>query len=286
MDGTYELFRHYFAVPKHRTAAGAEVGALRGVLGSVLGMLEGGVTHVGVATDHVIESFRNQLWPGYKSSAGIEADLLEQFWPLEEALEAMGVMVWAMTELEADDALASAAAVASRDERVEQVLICTPDKDVTQVVSHKRIVQFDRRKRELRDETGVVEKFGVSPRSIPDYLALVGDSSDGFPGLPGWGPKSASTLLARYGHLEHIPDHAPAWDVSLRGADRLAATLAGSRDTALLFRDLATLRIDTSLLTDVDELRWRGPRETFEALCRDLEEPELAARAAAITPQT
>ena len=281
-DGTYELFRHYFAVPKKQTADGTEVGAMIGVLGSVLGMFEGGVTHLGVATDHVIESFRNDLWPGYKSSAGIEKDLLAQFWPLEEALDAMGVVVWPMTDLEADDALAIGAKVAAADKRVEQVLICTPDKDVAQCVTGKRVVQFDRRKREMRDEAGVVNRFGVKPSSIPDYLALTGDSSDGFPGLKGWGPKSAATVLAAFGHIEAVPDSWREWKLDLRGADRLSRTLNEDRELALLFKDLATLRDDAPLLGSVDELLWRGPTPEFAGVCERLEAPELASRASAL----
>ncbi|MGH2759598.1 MAG: 5'-3' exonuclease [Actinomycetota bacterium] len=269
-------------MPRHSAADGAEVGALRGVLNSVLGMFEGGVTHIGVATDHIIESFRNDMWPGYKSSAGIEPELLSQFHPLEDALKAMGVVVWPMVDVEADDALASAAAISARDERVEQVLICTPDKDVGQCVTGKRVVQFDRRKREMRDEAGVVKKFGVSPASIPDYLALTGDSSDGFPGLHGWGPKSAAAVLHRFGQIEAIPDDWHSWDVSVRGLDRLAKTLVENRELAMLFKDLATLRVDEVLFDNVDELRWQGPTDGFEAVAAGLEAPELASRAAAI----
>ena len=269
-------------MPKHRTAKGDEVGAIRGVLTSVLGMFEGGVTHLGVATDHVIESFRNDLWPGYKSSAGIEEELLSQFHPLEDALEAMGVVVWPMVEVEADDALASAAAIADHDKRVEQVLICTPDKDVGQCVRGKRVVQFDRRKREMRDESGVTEKFGVGPGSIPDYLALTGDSSDGFPGLQGWGPKSAGAVLHRFEHIEAIPDDWRTWGVTVRGLDRLGKTLADNRDLALLFKHLATLRVDETLIGNVDELRWNGPTKGFAAVAEAMDAPELAARASAI----
>jgi 5'-3' exonuclease len=279
VDGTYELFRHYFAVPKKRNPAGVETAATVGVLGSVLGMIEGGTTHVAVATDHVIESFRNDMWPGYKSSAGIEKELLDQFWPLEDALRAMGVVVWVMTDVETDDALGAGAALAAKDPRVEQVLICTPDKDVAQCVDGTRVVQFDRRKRELRDEEGVIARFGVAPSSIPDYLGLVGDSSDGFPGLQGWGPKSAATLLARYGTIEDIPDTSREWDVALRGADGLAATLRANRDLALLFKDIATLRCDVPLFTSVDELRWTGPTAAFGQVASDLGAPELGERA-------
>jgi len=279
LDGTYELFRHYFAVPKHQTASGQEVGALRGVLSSVLSMFEAGVTHLGVATDHVIESFRNDLWPGYKTSAGVPEDLIAQFQPLEDALQAMGVVVFAMTDLEADDGLASAAAMAAKDKRVEQVLICTPDKDLAQCVVGKHVVQFDRRKREMRDEAAVVKRFGVKPPSIPDYLALIGDSADGFPGLHGWGPKSAATVLARFDHIENIPEHNRDWNLPLRGAGALAKTLADNRSLALLFRDLATLRSDRALFSDVDALRYGGPTSPFANLAAELGTPDLSQRA-------
>jgi 5'-3' exonuclease len=279
VDGTYELFRHYFGVPPHRTADGAEVAATRAVLGSVLGMLEEGATHLGVATDHVIESFRNGLWPGYKSSAGVQPDLLGQFGLLELALRAMGVHVWAMVELEADDALASAAAVATDDPEVDQVVICTPDKDLGQCVDDGRVVQLDRRKRLVLDQAAVTDKFGVSPHSIPDYLALVGDSSDGFPGLTGWGPKSAATVLARYGTIERIPERGSDWEVSVRGGPALAATLAAGRNLAMLFKDLATLRVDRSLLDHVDDLRWRGPTADFAAVCERIDAVPVARRA-------
>ena len=225
VDGTYELFRHFFGAPPHRNAAGQEVAAVRGVVGSVLQLLSEGATHVGVATDHVIESFRNDLWPGYKTGDGVDPDLWSQAWPLEEALVALGVVVWPMVELEADDALASAAAVAGDDGGVEQVIICTPDKDLGQCVRGTRVVQLDRRKDQLIDEGGVVAKFGVGPTSIPDYLALVGDSADGFPGLAGWGAKSAAAVLARWRHIEDIPGDPADWDVTVRGAAKLAATL-------------------------------------------------------------
>jgi len=279
VDGTYELFRHFFGVPSHRTASGAEVGATRAVLGSVLAMMEDGVTHVGVATDHVIESFRNKMWPSYKSSAGVPAELLGQFGLLEVALEAMGVRVWPMVQLEADDALASAAAVAADDPSVEQVVICTPDKDLGQCVRDGRVVQLDRRKRVVFDELAVVAKFGVAPASIPDFLALVGDSSDGYPGLPGWGPKSTSTVLAHYGTIEDIPDDGRTWSVSVRGGPALAATLAARRADAMLFKDLATLRVDRSLLVDVNSLRWRGPSPEFADVCDRIDAPSLPARA-------
>jgi 5'-3' exonuclease len=279
LDGTYELFRHFYAMPKQTDQGGNEVAAIVGVLGSVLGMLEGGATHIGVATDHVIESFRNDLWAGYKTSEGIEPDLLAQFHPLEDALRAMGVVVWAMVEFEADDALASAAHRAAQSSAVEQVIICTPDKDLSQCVSGDRVVQLDRRKREQRDERGVVARFGVGPASIPDYLALVGDSADGFPGVPGWGEKAASAVLAHYPHLERIPATPAAWGVPVRGAARLSAALEANRELATLFRTLATLRTDVPVFGDVDELRWRGPTPEFEAVARRLSVPGLWERA-------
>ena len=271
VDGTYELFRHFYAVPSHRNEAGEEVGATRGVVGSMLGLLNDGATHVGVATDHVIESFRNDLWPGYKDGSGIDPDLLSQFPLLEEALAALGLTVWAMVEDEADDALASAAAVAAADERVDEVLICTPDKDLAQCVGG-RVVQFDRRQRVRYDADGVRTKFGVDPESIPDYLALVGDSADGFPGLAGWGAKSAATVLARYRHLEAIPAAAGQWEVSVRNSPRLAATLSAERDLAMLFRTLAVLRTDCAVGV-VDDWRWAGPTADLVDICRRLERP-------------
>jgi len=286
VDGTYELFRHFFGQPPHVAEDGAEVGAARGVLLSMLSLLGDGATHVGVATDHVIESFRNQLWPGYKTCEGIDPALRSQFDLLEQSLEAFGVVVWASVELEADDALASAAAVAADDPTVAQVVICTPDKDLAQCVVGDRVVQLDRRRGVVADEDGVREKFGVSPTSIPDWLALVGDSADGFPGLPGWGKVSASTVLAHYVHLEAVPDDVSQWDPAVakkvRGAAGLAARLAEQRDLALLFRQIATLRVDRSLLAGVDELRWEGPRPEFAEVCAYLGDPSLASRAHAL----
>ena len=271
MDGTYELFRHYFALPPARDPSGREVAAVRGVVGSILAMINGGATHVGVATDHVIESFRNALWPGYKTGAGIDSDLLAQFPLLEEALSALGVAVWPMVEFEADDALASASAIAARDPAVGRVVICTPDKDLAQSVRGTRVVQMIRRTQAIRDEAGVIAKFGVPPASIPDYLALVGDTSDGYPGLPGWGPKSTAAVLARFGHLESIPADAATWRVNAANAGTLARTLAEQRDRALLFRDLATLRTDIPLFESVEELRWKGPTEAFVPLAASLD---------------
>jgi 5'-3' exonuclease len=266
IDGTYELFRHFYAVPSATDADGHEVGAVRAVLGMVLRLIEAGATHIGVATDHVIESFRNDLWPGYKTSAGIDPRLLAQFVPFEDALRALGVMVWPMIEFEADDALASAAARSAADSRVDRVLILTPDKDLAQSVVGERVVQMDVRRRILRDEAGVVAKFGVSPPSMPDYLALVGDAADGYPGLPGWGVRSAAAVLARFGHLERIPDEVSAWNVNVWRAGSLAATLARDRGLALKFRDLATLRTSVPVFDDVDELRWKGPGPQFAEL--------------------
>jgi len=266
VDGTYELFRHYYAVPKAKDPGGREVAAVRGVVHSLLGMITAGARYVGVATDHVIESFRNQLWRGYKTSAGVEPDLLAQFPLLEEALTALGVTVWPMVEFEADDALASAAAIAARDRRVERVVICTPDKDLAQCVSGTRVVQLNRRTKVIMDEPGVVAKFGVLPESIPDYLALVGDTADGYPGLPGWGAKSAAAVLAKYRHLEAIPDDWRTWGVNAASPAALARTLAAQQADARLFRHLATLKTDIPLFTDVESLRWAGPRPEFEAL--------------------
>ena len=266
IDGTYELFRHYYAVPSARDCDGREVGAVRGVLASVLGMLNHGATHVGVATDHVIESFRNQLWPAYKTGEGIDRDLLDQFQLLEDAMAALGVAVWPMVEWEADDALAAAAAIAARDARVDRVFICTPDKDLAQSVSGTRVVQFNRRTRTIRDEAGVIARFGVPPASIPDYLALVGDAADGYPGLPGWGAKSTAAVLARFGHIESIPADWRTWHVNAANAAALSATLERERERAFLFRNLAVLRTDIALFESVDDLRWQGPTPDFGLL--------------------
>jgi 5'-3' exonuclease len=281
IDGTYELFRYYFAVPSLTDASGEEIGAVRGVVSSVLSMIESGATHIGVATDHVIESFRNDLYPGYKTSAGVPPELLSQFPILEEALEACGVVVWPMVYFEADDALAAAAAKAAEDPRVTQVVVCTPDKDLAQCVTGTRVVQLDRRRNIQRDEAGVVTKFGVKPRSIPDFLALVGDTADGYPGLPGWGVKAAAAALAHYDHLEDIPKSWSEWHSSIRKARSLSESLLQGWEDALLFRTLATLRCDVPVFAAVDELRWTGPRPAFRAWCRRLNAPELLARAEA-----
>ena len=266
IDGTYELFRHYYALPSAKDQDGFELAAVRGVLASVLGMIKNGATHIGVATDHVIESFRNALWPGYKTGEGIEPALRAQFSLLEEVLSAAGIVVWPMVEFEADDALAAAAVTAARDPRVEQVVICTPDKDLSQCVQGTRIVQLDRRRRVVLDDFGVTSKFGVAPSSIPDYLALVGDSADGYPGLPGWGAKSSSAVLAKYARLELIPKDWREWRVNAANASLLAATLFREWEKVLLFRTLATLRTEIDLFEDVEQLRWRGPTPAFAAL--------------------
>jgi len=281
IDGTYELFRHFFAVPAAKDLNGQEVGAVRGVLLSVLSMIERDTTHLGVATDHVVESFRNDLYPGYKTSEGVDVELLSQFPILEEALEAMGVVVWPMIEFEADDALASAAAKAAQNDGVAQVLICTPDKDLSQCVVGTRVVQLDRRQNIVRDEAGVVAKFGVGPQSIPDYLAVVGDSADGFPGVAGWGAKAAAAVLSRYPHLENIPKDWRGWDPSIRKARGLSESLFGAWNDALLFRKLATLRVDAPVFDTVEGLRWRGPRPGFDEYCRRMKAPDLLRRAAA-----
>lgn len=271
VDGTYELFRHYYALPSARDRDGREVAAVRGVLSSVLGMIRGGATHIAVATDHVIESFRNKLWPGYKTGEGIEADLLAQFSLLEEVLVAAGVVVWPMVEFEADDAIAAAAVAASKNTDVTRVILCTPDKDLAQCVSGSRIVQLNRRKQITIDEAGVIQKFGVSPESIPDYLALVGDAADGYPGLPGWGAKSSAAVLAKFLHLESIPKNWREWRVNATNAGSLADTLCREWENAILFRRLATLRTDIRLFDHVDELRWRGPSSGFDALAARLD---------------
>jgi len=271
VDGTYELFRHYYALPSARDSDGREVAAVRGVLASVLGMMKGGATHIAVATDHVIESFRNGLWPDYKTAEGIEPDLLAQFPLLEEVLTAAGIVIWPMVEFEADDALAAAAIRAARDARVERVIICTPDKDLAQCVRGTRIVQLNRRTRVTIDEAGVIQKYGVSPASIPDYLALVGDAADGYPGLRGWGAKSSAAVLAKFAHLESIPTDWNEWRVTVANASALADTLSRERERALLFRTLATLRTDIVLFDDVNELRWNGPTSAFADLAARLD---------------
>jgi 5'-3' exonuclease len=278
IDGTYELFRHFFAVPSAKDANGREIGAVRGVMASVVSMIEDGATHIGVATDQVVESFRNDLYPGYKTSEGVAPELLSQFPILEEALQAMGVLVWPMVYFEADDALASAAAKAASDDRVKRVLICTPDKDLSQCVMGKRVVQLDRRRDILRDEAGVEVKFGVKPQSIPDYLAVVGDNADGFPGMPGWGVKAAALTLSRYPHLENIPKEWREWHPSIKKARTLSQSLFNAWNDALLFRTLATLRLDVPVFDTVEDLRWKGPRPDFEEHCRRMKSPALYRR--------
>jgi len=279
VDGTYELFRYFFAVPSHLDAKGTEAGALRGVLGTILSLLENGATHIGVATDHIVESFRNDLYDGYKSGEGIDPDLFGQFHPMEEALEALGVTVWRMKEFEADDGLASASALAWADPEVEQILLLTPDKDLAQCVQGQRVVMVDRRKNLILDEQGVQDKFGVLPASIPDYLALVGDTADGFPGLRGWGAKSAATILARWILVEEIPDDPEHWEVKVRGAERLATSLREGRQDAALFKDLATLRTSADVGRSPQEWKWEGPRPEFTKLCQNLRAGALAERA-------
>ena len=281
IDGMYELFRYFFALPSSVDATGQEIAAVRGVTASVLSMIEAGATHIGVATDHVVESFRNDLYAGYKTSEGVPPELLSQFPILEDVLCALGVIVWPMVEFEADDALASAAAKASLDERVEQVIICTPDKDLGQCVVGSRIVQLDRRREILRDEDGIIEKFGVKPRSIPDLLAVVGDSADGYPGLPGWGMKAAAAVLSQYENLEAIPKDWQKWHPSIRRARALAESLFSAWEDALLFRKLATLRLDVPVFSNLDELRWTGAGADFCSCGKRLLFPELVERAQA-----
>jgi 5'-3' exonuclease len=281
VDGTYELFRYFFAVPSAKDDAGQEIGAVRGVLGSVFSMIESGATHLGVATDHVVESFRNELYADYKTSEGVPPELLSQFPILEDALIAMGVKVWPMTYFEADDALASAAAKVLNDPQVAQVLICTPDKDLAQCVVANKVIQVDRRREIVRDEAGIEAKFGVKPESIPDYLAVTGDSADGYPGIAGWGAKAAAAVLSRYAHLENIPKDCRVWDSSIKRAKGLAESLFRSWDDALLFRTLARLRLDAPVFESLDELKWEGPRPEFAKLCERLRAPDLYRRVTA-----
>lgn len=278
VDGTYELFRHHFALPSRVNADGLEIAATRGVLMSMLTLLEEGATHVGIATDRTVESFRNELWDGYKTGEDLDPELGDQFPVLDEVLEAAGFTVFGMIEHEADDGLASAAAVAAADRSVERVVICTPDKDLAQCVVGTRVVQFDRRKGQVYDHDGVIERFGVAPASIPDYLALMGDSADGFPGLPGWGAKSASSVLFRYGHIEEIPVDPADWDVAVRGAAKLAATLEEQRDLALLFRRIATVVTDAPTVTEVEQLRWTGPTDGLADALERIDAARLTGR--------
>ena len=280
VDGTYELFRTFFGAPPAADAEGRPVGAVRGLLATLIALTrEREVTHVAAAFDHVIESWRNELFPGYKTGAGIDPDLLAQFDLAEEATRALGIVVWSMVEFEADDALATGAARFAADPAVEQVVICTPDKDLAQCVEGARVISRDRRRGVDRDQAGVVERFGVPPASIPDYLALVGDTADGIPGIPGWGAKSAAAVLAHYGHIEQIPDAATDWALAVRSRDRLAAALAAQRKDAILYRTLATLRRDVPLAESLADLEWRGARrDAFEALCRRIGAEELVER--------
>ena len=285
VDGTYELFRYFFAMPSARDTTGQEISAVRGVLGTVLQMIEAGATHIGVATDHVVESFRNDMYPGYKTSEGVAPELLSQFPILEEALAAMGVKVWPMVEFEADDALASAATKAAADGVVEQVLICTPDKDLAQCVSGTHVVQVDRRRETTRDQMGVVEKFGVSPESIPDFLAVVGDTADGYPGVAGWGEKGAASVFSQYPHLEQVPRDWQMWHPSIKKARGLSESLFNNWEDALLFRDLATLRKDVPVFEAVEDLRWKGPTPQFEDWCARLKSPGLLRRSKELSKQ-
>ena len=280
VDGTYELFRHYFGAPSHITSEGYEVGATRAVLASMLSLLEQGATHIGIATDHTITSFRNELYEGYKDGSDIDPDISGQFHILEDLLEAAGFIIFPMVEFEADDALASAAVRSTVDRRVEQVVICTPDKDLGQCLTpdHK-IVQYDRRKKLEMNYEAIIEKFGVRPESIPDYLGLMGDTADGFPGLQGWGAKSSSSVLAVYNHIEHIPEDPEKWEVSVRGAKKLAATLNENQSLALLFRQIATLIYDAPTFGSIDELHWEGPGSDFVQIAEKLDATRLIERA-------
>jgi 5'-3' exonuclease len=285
VDGTYELFRQHFGQASRHEDPGP-FAATVGVVGSTLQLVADGATHVGVASDHVIESFRNDLWLGYKTGEGMLPELLEQIPIVEDALVAAGFTVWAMVEVEADDALAAAAAVASADPRVERVLILTPDKDLGQCIEGTRVVQYDRRKREIVDRDAVIAKFGVPPESIADYLALVGDTADGYPGLPGWGAKSAAAVLAKFGSIDAIPDSSGDWGLpGLRGAEKLAVTLRDQRHLALLFRRIATVELDVAV-GSVDEWRWQGPTPAFEAVAERLGAPELWLRATSLATRS
>ena len=279
IDGTYELFRHFYGARRANSGADTRFGGVRGVLHGVLAMFETGGTHVGVATDHIIESFRNRLWPGYKTGFGIDPVLWSQFHPLEDGLAAIGVVVWPMVELEADDALASAAWLARSNTQVEKICIWTPDKDLAQCVVESRVVQIDGRRRVIRDQAGVQTKFGVLPTSIPDYLALVGDSADGYPGISGFGAKSAAAILRRFGRIEEIPGDPAEWRAGLLNGGTLARRLSEQRDLALLFKKLATLRVDAPLFDSVDQLRWQGPTPSFAKFAESIEAPELVRRA-------
>jgi 5'-3' exonuclease len=279
VDGTYELFRSHFGAPSKIAPDGREIGATLGLLRSLHWLASSpGTTHVACAFDHVIESFRNDLYPGYKSSAGVPQELLDQFGPAEEAVAALGLVVWSMVEFEADDALATAVARFRDDPRVDQIVVCTPDKDLAQVIDGQRVVSWDRRRDIVLDADGVVTKYGVRPSSIPDWLALVGDSADGFPGVPGWGAKSAATVLLRYDHLENIPSDPAAWGLPAARAARLAESLAAHADEAILYRQLATLRTDVPLAETLDDLEWKGARQELRDWCATHGDSDLPQR--------
>ncbi len=286
VDGTYELFRQFFGRPGHLNGAGREVGATRAVLRNMLAMLNDGATHIAVATDSVIESFRNELYEGYKSGDGMDPDILQQFPLLDDGLRALGIVTYAMLEYEADDAMGAAAAMAAKDPRVDRVFICTPDKDMAQCVRQGKVLLFDRRKEKIYDVEDVIEKFGVPPESIPDYLGLMGDSADGFPGLPGWGAKSSSVVLARYGHIENIPLAAGQWDITVRGGAKLAKTLADNLDDALLFRRIGTLDMAAPVSKSVDDLQWSGPTAELPAIAAELDAPDLVSKAKKLEVRT
>jgi 5'-3' exonuclease len=279
VDGTYELFRNYFGAPKRKSSDGREVGATVGLLRSLVFLLNTpGTTHVACAFDHVIKSFRNKLYPGYKTEEGIDKELLAQFPLAEKAVSALGIVVWPMIEFEADDALATAAARFKDAKGVKQVIICSPDKDLAQSVRGKKVVCWDRRREIVYDEKGVVQKFGVYPESIPDWLALVGDTADGYPGIQGWGEKSTTSVLARYKRLENIPGNFQKWKVAVRGAEHLSENLESHRDDALLFRRLATLREDVPLKEKLADLEWQGAKKSLKSLCNDLGVSSLPER--------
>jgi len=278
VDGTYELFRQHFARPSRQNKNGLEIGGARGVLHSLLTMLEDGATHMGVATDHVVESFRNDMYDGYKSGEGLDPEIKNQFYPLEDGLRGIGIATYPMVEYEADDGMASLAAIAESDKRVDRVLLCTADKDLAQCVTAGRVQQFNRRDNKIFDVAEVEDKFGVPPESIPDWLGLVGDSADGFPGLPGWGAKSSATVLKRYKHIEQIPLAAGQWDITVRGGAKLAKTLSENLEDALLFRRLATLDREAPTATSIDELRWTGPAANIEQVAEMFDDPTLIAR--------
>ncbi len=285
VDGTYELFRHYYAVPPRQNSDGQEIAATTGVLRHLLNIVADGATHIGIAVDTVVESFRNELYPLYKNGEGMDPDIKSQFPILEEGIETLGMKLCRMVNYEADDGMASMAKVAAADPDVERVMLNTPDKDLAQCVVRGRVLQVDRRNNKVLDHDDVIEKHGVPPESIPDYLALTGDTADGFPGLKGWGKKSASTVLARYGTIDKIPLHAGQWDVTVRSSTRLAETLAENMEDAKLFKKLATLVADTPTIDSVSELEWQGPTKDFEAFCTFLGSKSLYERAQDVAPK-